>query len=230
MYKLFRDMVLALDHLHHKLGTRYVHNDFKPHNVLVIRVPDYDKLSIPEEPTFKLADFARLAPWPTPRGEQPESFNGTPEYAPPEQEQKAPVQPSADIYGLGATLQYMALGEHPIQSQESFVRHRRAQGKTYPELMNKKLWPPPRWRKHVPTVFRPIDVSSKSLRDDYDFPGSLESYQPYGERLGYWYAQLWAPVQYRPKASTLVDIFIPEMDKKVERLKLQRLKELSQDE
>ncbi|KAF2622663.1 kinase-like protein, partial [Macroventuria anomochaeta] len=84
MWKLFRDMVLALNYLHHELGTRYVHNDFKPQNILAVKPPDHiEGQALPEEPIFKLSDFARLTPWPTPKGQHPQGFDGTPEYAPP---------------------------------------------------------------------------------------------------------------------------------------------------
>ncbi|KAG9205241.1 hypothetical protein G6514_008818 [Epicoccum nigrum] len=67
MYKLFRDVMLALNYLHNELGTRYVHSDFKPDNILAVIDPeDVDHHRIPEEPIFKLADFSRMTPWPTP--------------------------------------------------------------------------------------------------------------------------------------------------------------------
>ena len=92
MYKLFRDMVLALNYLYHELGTCYVHSDCKPDNILAVMGPeDSDHYRIPEEPIFKLADFSRMTPWPTPPGEPPKAFFGTPEFAPPLIEQMAPV-------------------------------------------------------------------------------------------------------------------------------------------
>lgn len=231
MYKLFRDMVLALNYLHSELRTHYIHNDFKPANILVVVPPEQRGAQIlPEEPVFKLADFARLASWPTPKGELPRGYDGTPEYAPPQYEQIAPVHPSVDIWGLGATLQYMALGIHPIQSREAFVRRRKAQGKSFPRLEDDREWLSEYWRGLVPTFFRPINVSLKVLQTDYDFPWDLPDYQPYGVRLGHWYAKLWHPVGNRPKASQLAAEAIPQMDEMVERLKLQRLKQLQQDE
>ena len=67
----------------------------------------------------------------------------------------------------------------------------------------------------------------KVLQDEYDFPWNMPGYQPYGVRLTYWYAKLWKPVEGRPQASYLAAKAIPHMDRKVKRLKLQRLKELS---
>lgn len=231
MWKLFRDMALALNYLHRELGVRYVHNDFKPANILAVVPSDETKYqTLPEEPTFKLSDFARLAPWPTPKDKPHQCFDGTPEYAPPRHEQRAPVLPSADIWGLGATLQYMAFGINPIQSKEAFIRDRKAKGKSHPELKNKSDWASEYWRIRIPTVYRPIDVPLKVLQRDYDLVRGLPDYQQYGARLGYWYAQLWKPVGTRPKASQLVADAIPRMDDMVERLKLQRLQQMGQYE
>lgn len=225
MWKLFRDMVLALNYIHHELGTRYVHNDFKPQNVLAVTPPEHIGYGTPEEPIFKLSDFARLTPWPTPQGQRARGFDGTPEYAPPHVEQIAPVQTSADVWGLGATLQFMAFGFLPIQTREAFIRSRKALGKAYPELEDEQEWMSEYWRNRVPTVFRPIHVARTVLQKEYDLPDLPPDYQHYGARLGYWYGQLWKPVASRPKASRLVLQAIPHMDDQVERLKLERVEE-----
>jgi serine/threonine protein kinase len=59
--KLFRDMSLALDHLHNKLGWTYVHQDLKPENILVVTPPGW-RLDdgMPLEPIFKITDFNRM--------------------------------------------------------------------------------------------------------------------------------------------------------------------------
>ncbi|KAJ8112335.1 hypothetical protein OPT61_g5279 [Boeremia exigua] len=231
MWKLYRDMILALDYLHNQLGTRYVHNDFKPANILAAVPTDYvGGHVLPEEPVFKLSDFARLTPWPTPKGKHAQCFDGTPEYAPPLIEQAAPVHPSADIWGLGATLQYMALGIAPIQSREAFVQHRKETGKTYPNLEDNFEWTLEYWRSRIPTVFRPIHVSLKVLQKDYDLPYDLPGYRCYSSRLGCWYMKLWKPVNSRPKVSVLVAQAIPYMDDMVERLKLERSEQMIQGE
>ncbi|KZM20941.1 ATP binding [Ascochyta rabiei] len=221
IWKLFRDMALALNYIHHELGSgiRYVHNDFKPANILVVTPPGHtEHETLPEEPIFKLSDFARLTTWPTPTGQRAQGFDGTPEYAPPKLEQIAPVQPSADIWGLGATLQFMALGIHPIQSQEAFVLERKAQAKPYPDLEDKREWMSEYWRQRIPTVFRPIHVAKAVLCKEHDLHVPID-YQPYSARLGYWYAQLWKPIAYRPKASKLASLAIPHMDDQIERIK-----------
>lgn len=222
MWKIFRDMVLALNYIHHELGTRYVHNDFKPGNILAVTPHDYVDDTVTEEPIFKLSDFARLTPWPTPKGQQFQSFDGTPEFAPPKMEQIGPVHPSADIWGLGATLQFMALGILPIQSRKAFVMSRKAQGKKHPELKDRQEWMLDYWRARIPTVFRPIDVPMATLRKEYDVQTAIPSYQIYSARLGYWYRQLWNPVATRPKASKLVLTAIPHMTDQIERIKNER--------
>jgi serine/threonine protein kinase len=175
MYKLFRDMVLALNYLHNELGTRYVHSDFKPDNILAIMDPeDFDHHRIPEEPIFKLADFSRMTPWPTPAGEQPKAFVGTPEYAPPLTDQIAPVHTSADIWGLGATLQFMALGRCPTESRAAFIQRRKAEGKSFPATNEE--WREGYWRDRIPVIFRPLNVPAKVLQEEYDFPWDIPDY------------------------------------------------------
>lgn len=72
MCKLFRDIALALDHLHNGLDKRHVHNNFKPQNALAPRTIGYsEKNRLPEEPVFKLSDFARLTPFPLPNAQHP---------------------------------------------------------------------------------------------------------------------------------------------------------------
>jgi serine/threonine protein kinase len=219
MWKLFRDMALALHHLHNELDVRYVHNDFKPANILVATPPTHTGNTLPEEPVFKLADFARLTPWPTPAGQSMRGFRGTPEYAPPKVEQLAPVHNSVDIWGLGATLQYMALGINPTQSRTAFIRSRQAQGKSYPELDEQEKWTSEYWRRQVPTVFRPIHVPLAKLRKQHDLMFSVPDYEPYGAQLGYYYAQLWKPVACRPKASKLAALAKSYMEGEIQLLK-----------
>lgn len=137
-------------------------------------------------------------------------------------EQIGPVHPSADIWGLGATLQFMALGILPIQSRKAFVMSRKAQGKKHPELKDRQEWMLDYWRARIPTVFRPIDVPMATLRKEYDVQTAIPSYQIYSARLGYWYRQLWNPVATRPKASKLVLTAIPHMTDQIERIKNER--------
>lgn len=235
MCKLFRDMALALDYLHNKLGTRYVHNDLKPQNILAFTPTEYIGTGIPpEEPIFKLSDFARLTPWPTPNGRRPQGFDGTYEYGPPAMERVAPILPSADIWGLGTTLQYMALGICPIKTREAFIWSRKAEGKPHPDLHDKDAWQSEYWRKRIPTVYRPINVPTSALLEFYDLPHDIPDYQPFGARLGFWYSQLWRPVGPRPKgrptASRLVREAVPNMDDQIECLKIERTMQMQHKE
>jgi serine/threonine protein kinase len=81
--KLLCDISLGLDYLHNGLGTAYVHGDLKPDNILVSSPPGYTGEGVPLEPIFKIADFARLKPFPAAAGERPHRFFGTRAYAPP---------------------------------------------------------------------------------------------------------------------------------------------------
>lgn len=221
--KLFRDMILALKYIHHELDTSYVHGDFKPDNILVAAPRGYIGIELPEEPTFKLADFSRLTPWPTPKGQPIERFEGTYEYGPRFIERYGPVRPSVDIWALGATLQSMALGLNPVMSQEAFVQKCIRLGGPHPRLGHEEDWLDSRWRARIPSVFRPIDVSMETLHKEYDVPWKSPDFEPYSARLGYWYNQLWSrSVTTRPKASKLALLAIPDLDDQIKRIKLSR--------
>jgi len=241
----FRDVALALDHLHNGLGRRYVHNDLKPQNILAFIPDGYNETDLlPEEPVFKVSDFARLTPWPTPVSGPPKGFDETYEYAPPKQEQAAPVLPSADIWSLDATLQYMALGIEPIQSRKAFVWSRKGANKLYPDLDDEEAWKSDFWRKRIPTIFRPINLPTSVLIEVYDLPHDVLDHQPFSARLAFWYAKLYKPVgihdnhrpknsrlvgtrdKSRPGASRLVDKAVPNLVDQIERLKIKRSKEM----
>jgi serine/threonine protein kinase len=229
--KLFRDIALALDHIHNGLDKHYVHNDLKPQNILAFKPIGYTEDDrLPEEPTFKVSDFARLTPFPTPIGRGPKGFDGTYEYAPPKQEQAAPVLSSADIWSLGATLQYMALGIDPVQSRKAFIWSRKGANKSHPGLDDEEAWKSELWRRRIPTVFRPINLPTSVLIEFYDLPHDLPDYQPFSARLAYWYAKLYKPVgtrnNGRPGALRLVREAVPNLVDQIERLKIKRFQEM----
>jgi serine/threonine protein kinase len=122
VWKLLRDVSLALDYMHNKFPKRYVHNDIKPANILVT-FPQCWKLldGAPAKPVFQLTDFARMVAFPTPRNTDPNSSIGTWEYSPNGRENTT-MRPSRDIWALGCTLQRFALGIEAVESHEDFIR------------------------------------------------------------------------------------------------------------
>ncbi|KAJ4381152.1 hypothetical protein N0V86_003499 [Didymella sp. IMI 355093] len=196
-----------------------------------IQSNEYNEANIlPEEPLFKLSDFARLTPSPTPIGRPGKGFDGTYEYAPPKQERAAPILPSADIWSLGATLQYMAFGIPPTQSRKAFIWSRKGAGKSHPDLHDQIGWMSDYWREHVPVVFRPINLPTSVLLEHYNLSHDIPDYQPFSVRLGYWYAKLYKPVgtrlKGRPTASRLVREAVPHLESQIEYLKVKRSKEM----
>jgi serine/threonine protein kinase len=105
VWKFFKDLSLGLNFLHNENSIRFVHNDLKPDNILVALPNNWDlENGLPAEPTFQISDFGRLAQYPG-----TDRWSGTCEYAPPLSEQRGPVRPSADIWSLGATIQWFVL-------------------------------------------------------------------------------------------------------------------------
>ncbi|KAF2131099.1 kinase-like protein [Dothidotthia symphoricarpi CBS 119687] len=216
VWKLFRDMALALDHLHNKLGTCYVHQDLKPDNILVREPEGYIQGElVPVEPIFVICDFARLVPHPTPRGVIAQYWNGTPEFSPPMAERKMPVHPSGDIWSLGLTIQAFALDIIPRQSRPAFIADRKKLGLPYPDINDDKKWKEPLWRDQVPSLYRPLNVSGDELTAKYDVPEALCDccYWPFSSQLNEWYKRLLEPnPKVRITSSDLVKDLIPRID------------------
>ncbi|KAF1929188.1 uncharacterized protein M421DRAFT_91697 [Didymella exigua CBS 183.55] len=206
---------------HDVLHTRYVHNDLKLHNILAFMPREHlEPMILPEEPIFKLSDFARLTPSPTPIGRRARGFDGMYEYAPPAKERVTPpILPSANIWGLGTTPQYMALGMTPIQTRKAFIWSREGTAQPHPNLHDNDAWESDYWLERVPTVFRPINL-----------PHDIPHCQPFSARLGFWYAQPCKPVgtrnKGRPTASRLVREVVPNIENQIECLKIKRNKEM----
>lgn len=220
IWKLFKDMCCALDHIHNKLKIKYVHGDFKPDNILVFTPPHWDsKKGLPTEPIFKLSDFARL----TTECARLE-YRGTPEYAPPLVEQQAAKQ-SGDIWSLGLTMQFLALGHMPTESREAFVERRKKEGKNHPEDNDYIAFRMYDWRIRRLTVYRPLNVSLDVLEAEYDMSRHIQNakhWVPYSNTLNKWYATLFDMNEgLRITAKDLLKYAVPCVDAEINQQKAQ---------
>jgi serine/threonine protein kinase len=104
--RLVREVASALNFLH---GIGMTHSDLKPENILLTTSRRGDAV-------VKLADFgcARFLEHATGEEYEPTYGAPTPAYCPPESILKThPIQPSADMWGLGVILFIMLTGAHP---------------------------------------------------------------------------------------------------------------------
>ncbi|KAF2399761.1 kinase-like protein [Trichodelitschia bisporula] len=115
IWNIFRQVAAALAFLHVGHSTEYhntpewrpmVHHDLKPENILV-RYRSNNRL-----PLVKLTDFGMAEP----RNsllDGDKSMHGTPHYQPPENVYTA----AADVWGLGAVIHWLCLGEGPVDGR-----------------------------------------------------------------------------------------------------------------
>jgi serine/threonine protein kinase len=228
VWKCLHDMALALDYMHNKYDNfGYVHNDVKPENILVDYPQGWNRQDgIPDEPVFKLTDFARMTRYPLPYGEKSKNYYlGTPEYAPPLSEQCG-QRPSADIWALGATLQTLALSVFPVQSREAFVDSRRKSKEPAPILIDDGAWKKEGWRALIPTVYRPLSATQDELVKDHDVRGSISidgqdgfklwKHKPYSNGLNHWYEGMWQVKEdERLTAKQLVKYCVPRIAREI---------------
>jgi serine/threonine protein kinase len=204
--KLLRDISLGLDYLHNSLGTAYVHGDLKPDNILVSSPSGYTGAGVPLEPIFKIADFARLKPYPSPAGQRPHRFFGTPAYAPPHSEHYE-LRPSCDIWMLGATIQEFALNLCPLESIHALEKRFGMVGRDHhPQFLDNQR-----------AMYRPLHATAEVLRSTWSIEKRHHKYivhhKPYSSVLNMWYKQLFdmSPEQ-RITAAHLVKCVVPAID------------------
>jgi eukaryotic-like serine/threonine-protein kinase len=90
---VFKQAAGALGALHY---LRFVHCDFKPHNIMVLG-----------DGSIKLVDFGQAAPI----GTVKERVQGTPDFIAPEQVKRRTVTERTDIYSFGASLYWALTGK-----------------------------------------------------------------------------------------------------------------------
>ncbi|KAJ4356325.1 uncharacterized protein N0V89_004357 [Didymosphaeria variabile] len=152
LWKFLRDMSLGLDWLHNRIGEPHVHGDLKPDNVLVFSPPGWQSQDVPLLPTFRICDVSRLLPL-----SENGTFRGTYEFGPPFAERRVKQTPCGDVYSIGASMQWFALGILPVMSNAEFIKMKKLEGGAIPSLHDLKH--NEAWRAELPPEYRPLDAS-----------------------------------------------------------------------
>ncbi|KAJ8112495.1 hypothetical protein OPT61_g5147 [Boeremia exigua] len=211
VWKLFKDMALALDFLHNECG--FVHRDVKPGNILVTCPPNERSEWVPTVPLFKLCDFSRAVEYPAPDGKI-HHWAGTLTYAPPpcERHSSEPARPAGDMWSLGATLQEFALGVGPSRSRKSMICSLLLENMPIPD--NEIMWSLPEYEFVFWAQYRPLNLSAFAL-NLYDLDELVpECYEPFSNMLEHWYKKLFTINDtQRVTSAELVRDMVPRVDK-----------------
>ena len=210
VWKLFKDLVLALDFLHNKCGM--IHRDVKTDNVLVSRPSDYTNDLIPAIPVFKLCDFSRVVAYSCTDCEI-HPWYGTVDFAPPFTEREK-ARPAGDMWSLGATIQEFALGVCPVQSRKALLAQMDKLQEPHPKLDgDEELWAHEEWGRKFSAAYRPLNAYKKTLMEQWDVPQMPPCHKPFSGELNEWYAKLWeTDWELRATSASLVEDLIPSID------------------
>jgi serine/threonine protein kinase len=149
-WALVRNIALEVsDALAHAHGAGIIHRDLKPSNVIVLDAPP------PRGSSTKLIDFgiAKLLDDAMPKLTKKGFIQGTPAYMSPEQVLGEPVDPRADVYGLGCLLYFLLSGQRPFADKKGTAALR--------AQVNEM---PPRFAEIAPEQRVPPDVESVVFR------------------------------------------------------------------
>jgi serine/threonine protein kinase len=149
-WALVRNIALEVsDALAHAHGAGIIHRDLKPSNVIVLDAPP------PRGSSTKLIDFgiAKLLDEGMPKLTKKGFIQGTPAYMSPEQVLGEPVDPRADVYGLGCLLYFLLSGQRPFADKKGTAALR--------AQVNEM---PPRFAEIAPEQRVPPDVESVVFR------------------------------------------------------------------
>lgn len=222
IWKLFADVAKGLDHMHNKLGGSLVHADLKPENIMVCRPRDcLDKLPI--LPIFKIGDLARTETYTLGNG-RVQRYDGTPEYAPPEEERHF-LTPATDIWALGASLQSFALGIQPVMQKDKFIQ---AWGKKHRNRPKREDLVKNEWRYKIPVVYRPLNATPADQIRHWDMMRGYTAPQ-YSNSLNRWYTMcMETNMHTRVTAEDLVKYLVPVAERQIAILQAKRMVERSE--
>lgn len=205
LWKFLRDMSLALDWLHNKIGEAQIHGDLKPENILVFSPPGWSRERVPTLPVFKISDIARMQPASSNR-----KYHGTYEFGPPYAERDQKQTPAVDVWAIGASLQNFALGVLPVINKHDFIKEKKEQGGSVPTLADLLT---ESWRRIIPHQYRPLHMDVEFQADVMKIKHPAQ----YSHDLNRWYSTLVEEdVSKRISAKTLVKRFVPYADVKIQ--------------
>ena len=216
VWKLMRDLSLALDWVHNRCEQSYVLGDLKPENVLVFPEASWDGKGAPLLPTFKICDFGRME-----RAGETNKYLGTPEFGPPMAEREIQQTCEVDVFALGCTVHWMALGEFAQMPGEQFVKYAKEKHGFFVKLAQ-LLGGDQRemWRTLIPPYYRPLNASMEEQKKIWSLDRPVP---PFSTILNKWYTELFEEDPKRRIGSeALVEFFVPVADLQIERLKAQR--------
>jgi serine/threonine protein kinase len=208
LWKFLRDMSLALDWLHNRMSESHCHGDLKPENILVFSPLGWTSEEVPTLPTFKICDISRLRPV-----SSNEKFRGTYEFGPPHAERQVKQTPAVDIFAIGASLQWFALGVYPVVPAAEFIKSKKEQGGYVPTLADLRTEV---WRAIIPYQYRPLNASIEFQRDVAKLAMPVA---PYSHGLNQWYDKLVEErVEKRITSRSLARRLVPFADVYIETL------------
>lgn len=207
IWRFFLQMSQALAIMHNAIGPNrnkrdiLLHRDIKPKNFLVVD-------NGTTYPSFKLLDFDCAEVWKKSEASQP-AICGTFEWQPPENP-KINTK-AADIWALGACVQYLATGMYPIEDKAAYEATRFAENNAHPDSARDYPTPNRYYAARVPRRATPINLSKAEQRRQGIAPycwvaGGPDCYNPqYSDELNSWMQQcLHHTPSRRPTAERLV--------------------------
>jgi hypothetical protein len=123
-----------------------------------------------------------------------------------------------DMWSLGCTVQSIALGIRATMSRGTFVRWAGGRFGKCPALDDHETWYNGPMRQHVPTVYRPLDLSADELESspEWDTGRMPEGYRPFSAKLNGWYSPLFHPdPKKRVTASATKNFVVPLIDAQI---------------